>query len=63
MKILQYVGEGKGMMSGVVEYIVITEDNRNPSDHLCPGFKLYKSHQLNEDLPQELPLETILTAR
>jgi len=51
MRILQFSGNGQGMMKGIQEYIVILEDdNENTADdHCCPGFELNHEYKFDDD--------------
>lgn len=60
MRILHFVGEGKGFMARVKEYIIITDEDESPiEDWVAPGFKLDSETEV-EDLPTSLPLNTTL---
>ena len=62
MRILHFVGKGKGWMEGIEEYVIITEDEREVSSvdgFKCPGFVLESETDI-EDLPNTLPFETTL---
>jgi len=59
MKILHFIGEGKGVMSGIREYIVISDGQEEDEAHTAPGFKL-ESVTISRDLPTTLPINTTL---
>ena len=64
MKILHFTGKGEGFMSGITEYIVISDDDDIPTeDWIAPGFELSSSTELLQELPCSLPLNTTLIAR
>ncbi len=64
MKILHFAGKGKGFMSGITEYIVISDDDDIPvEDWIASGFELSSSTKLLQALPSSLPLNTTLIAR
>lgn len=60
MTIFHFIGEGMGLMNGVKEYIVITDDDKViAKDWICNGFELEGEHEV-EDLPYSLPLNRLL---
>ena len=64
MKIFHFIGNGEGFMSGIKEYIVISDDPNVPDeDYEAPGFKLDSVTELIQDLPHSLPLNEVLVKR
>ena len=62
MRVLHFQGKGIGWMTGVTEYVTITEEDDVPAeDFCCPGFVLKSETEV--DLPHTLPLETSLVPR
>ena len=56
-------GEGRGMMQGVTEYIIILEEEPNDeekADHVAPGFTLENEVHIFDDLPGWFPIDRIL---
>jgi len=62
-KMLYFRGEDRGFMSGVMKYIVLSDDpDVIPEDHCYPGFNLYSITEVG-DLPYHLPFEEPLIRR
>jgi len=55
MKILHFMGEGKGMMSGISEYVIITENDEKNEQFKAPGFYLESETEI-DDLPTSFPI-------
>ena len=61
MKVLHFIGEGKGTMEGIDEYVIfLDDDEESVEDHKCPGFELEAETILLDGLPSMFPTETIL---
>ena len=57
--LMQFTGEGHGVMGGVTEYLVYTtEEDINPEEHAAPGFTL--AHSESVVLPDWMPEESTL---
>ena len=59
MKLLHFMGEGYGVMSGIDEYVVFTENGESINEHKAPGFYLESETEI-DDLPTVFPTETVL---
>ena len=62
MRVLHFMGKGKGWMEGIEEYVIVTDETVVDSpieDEIAPGFKLESETEI-EDLPSSFPTETTL---
>lgn len=62
MRVLHFVGKGRGFMEGVEEYVIISDEEEKDSpveDDRAPGFALESQTEI-EELPCSFPLNTIL---
>jgi hypothetical protein len=60
-KIYQYSGTGHGLLSGVTEYIFITEDdNFDIDDNCAPGFTHDHTYDIDGDELEMLPMDQLL---
>ena len=64
MNVLHFSGEGRGFMSGIKEYVIITDDEEKDDEALvqewiAPGFTLSSNTEIDY-LPLSLPLNTSL---